>query len=206
MILNEKQNDALTELINIAFARAAASLSELTGDRVLLDVPSVDIHAIEELSIVLSRFVPGEVAIVHQNFTGPVAGDALLLLNYEGALKLVDLLTDELQNSPRLEASGREVLTEVGNILLNACLGMFGNLLHVSVNFSVPYLHLETLEELINSLLRSREELRYAIVVFTSFHLRSSEVNGYLVIVLGVASMDRLIQELEIWEQGQGQK
>jgi chemotaxis protein CheC len=206
MILNEKQNDALTELINIAFARAAASLSELTGDRVLLDVPSVDIHAVEDLSSILSRFVPGEVAIVHQDFSGPVAGDALLLLNYDGAIKLVDLLTDESQTSPQLDTSGREVLTEVGNILLNACLGMFGNLLHVSVNFSVPYLHLETLESLINSLLRSREELRYAIVVFTSFHLRSSEVNGYLVVVLGVASMDRLIQELEIWEQGQDQE
>jgi len=205
MILNEKQADALTELINIAFARTASSLSELTGDRVILDVPSVDIHAVEELSNVLARFVPGEIAIVHQNFTGPVTGDALLLLNYDGAIKLVGLLTDEAQHSNHLEASGREVLTEVGNILLNACLGMFGNLLHISVKFSVHYLYLETLEELIDSLLRSKEELRYAIVVFTSFHLRNSEVNGYLVIVLGVASMDRLIQELETWEQSQGQ-
>lgn len=205
MILNERQSDALTELINIAFARTAVSLSDLTGDRVILDVPSVDIHAVEELSTILARFVPGEIAIVHQNFTGPVTGDALLLLNYEGAVKLVDLLTDEAQHSTHLEASGREVLTEVGNILLNACLGMFGNLLQVSVKFSVPYLYLETLEDLIDSLVRSKEELRYAIVVFTSFHLRNSEVNGYLVIVLGVASMDRLIQELETWEQRQGQ-
>ena len=36
MVLTEQQTDALTELINIAFARTGAALSELTGHRVLL--------------------------------------------------------------------------------------------------------------------------------------------------------------------------
>ena len=91
----ERQNDALTELINIAFSRTAASLSELTGQRVLLDVPKVAIHPILDLTDKLSIFLPAEIATVHQAFTGPLAGDALLLLNYEGAVMLTDLLTDE---------------------------------------------------------------------------------------------------------------
>ena len=40
--------------------------------------------------------------------------------------------------TPNLDASGREVITEVGNIVLNACLGVFGNLLKVQVTFAVP--------------------------------------------------------------------
>ena len=84
--------------------------------------------------------MPGEVASIHQVFGGPVAGDALLLLNHEGAVQLADLLTDGHAPSNRLDESAREVLTEVGNILLNACLGMFGNLLDVHVSFSVPRL------------------------------------------------------------------
>ena len=203
MELTDRQKDALSELINIAFSRTAASLSELTGHRVLLDVPEVAIFPIDELAEALSAFLPAEVATVHQVFTGPVTGDALLLMNYDGAITLTDLLTDERSASERLNTSAREVLTEVGNILLNACLGMFGNLLQVHVSFSVPRLHLETLDALLRSLAIGQEGLRYALVVYTAFRLRDSAVSGYLVIALNVASLDRLIQEAEAWEERQ---
>ena len=204
MQLTERQNDALTELINIAFSRTAASLSELTGHRVMLDVPEVEIYPVSELSSRLSGFLPAELASVHQVFTGTLTGDALLLLNYDGALLLTSLLTDEAVVSHRLNESAREVLTEVGNILLNACLGVFGNLLEVRVSFSVPRLHLETLGSLVRSLIIDKEELRYALVIYTAFHLRDSAISGYLVIALSVVSLDRLIQEVEAWEERQG--
>jgi len=200
MYLTEHQYDALTELINIAFSRTAASLSELTGHRVLLDVPHVEIHPINDLNDILARFVKGNVATVHQTFGGPLAGDALLLLNYEGALMLTYLLTDEPQSN-RLDASAKEVLTEVGNILLNACLGMFGNLLKVHLVFSVPQLELESLDSVVNTLVTGKEVLHYALVIHTNFRLRDGEVNGYLMIVLGVASLERLLKAVEDWEQ-----
>ncbi|HEY6332956.1 MAG TPA: chemotaxis protein CheC [Blastocatellia bacterium] len=203
MDLSERQKDALSELINIAFSRTAASLSELTGHRVLLDVPKVAIYPINELGGALTEFLPAEVATVHQVFTGPVSGDALLLLNYEGAITLADLLADDPLGSDRLNLSSREALTEVGNILLNACLGMFGNLLQVHVSFSVPRLHLDSLDGLLKSLVIGREGLRYALVVYTAFRLRDSAVNGFLVIALNVSSLDRLIQEAASWEERQ---
>jgi chemotaxis protein CheC len=203
MELTERQRDALTELINMAFSRTAASLSELTGHRVLLEQPTVAIFPIEELSTALAEFLPAEIATVHQVFSGAVTGDALLLLSYDGAVMLTDLLTDDRSKSGRLDASDREVLTEVGNILLNACLGMFGNLLRVHVTFSVPRLHLETLDALLRTLVIEKEGLRYALVVYTAFRMRDSAVSGYLVIALNVASLDRLIQEADKWEENQ---
>lgn len=203
MILSEHQTDALGEFINIAFSRTASSLSEITGQRVLLDVPQVDVYPIEEVAPELSRFLPGEVASIHQPFDGAIAGDAFLILNYEGAIHLTDLLTDAKAPQPQLDESAREVLTEVGNILLNACLGMFGNVLRVRVNFSVPFLHLESLDELINSLRKEREGLSYAIIVYTSFRIRESAVTGYLVLVLSVVSLNRLVNEIENWETRQ---
>jgi chemotaxis protein CheC len=204
--LTERQTDALSELINIAFARTGAALSELTGHRVVLYPPEVAVYRTEELRSALAKFVPGDVASIHQVFAGPVAGDALLLLNYAGAVQLTDLLMDVQQQSSSvfLDESAREVLTEVGNILLNACLGMFGNLLQVHVTFSVPRLHLETLDELIEST-TGKTEMHYALVVYTAFQIRDSAVKGFLVIVLSVASLDRLIQEVDAWEAQQSQ-
>ena len=204
MVLTDRQNDALAELINIAFSRTGAALSELTGQRVLLSPPSVSIHRTAELPRALAKFIPGEVASVHQVFAGPVAGDALLLLNYDGAMELTNLLIDEpIPNF--LDESAREVLTEVGNILLNACLGMFGNLLRVHVSFSVPRLHLESLDDLVASLLTGEDDRRYALVVSTAFQVRDSAVSGFLVMALSVASLDRLLSEVDEWEGRQAE-
>jgi chemotaxis protein CheC len=203
MKLTATQQDALVELLNIGFGRAAASLSQLTGHRVLLDVPEVSIHPVEELAVALERLVRSEVASVHQIFSGPVAGDALLILDHHGAAMLKELLTNEPALPLSIDASAREVLTEVGNILLNACLGTFGNLLRVQVTFSVPQLNLETLGALMESLRVQQQGLRYALVVHAGFRLRDASVKGYLVIVLSVASLDRLIHAVENWEQHQ---
>jgi chemotaxis protein CheC len=168
---------------------------------VVLNPPEVAVYRTEELRGALAKFVPGDVASIHQVFAGPIAGDALLLLNYDGAVQLTELLTDGHKPSAYLDESAREVLTEVGNILLNACLGMFGNLLNVHVTFSV---HIETLDELIESTMTGKAEMHYALVIYTAFQIRDSSVKGFLVIVLSVASLDRLIQEVDAWEAQQG--
>jgi len=205
MILTETQTDALTELINIAFSRTAASLSEMTGHRVQIDVPEVGICPTDMLTERLGKTISGDLATVHQVFTGPVGGSAMLILNTDGAAILVDLLTDGQILGRTLDTSAREVLTEVGNILLNACLGMFGNLLKVHVSFSVPDLHLQQLESMISTLVVSEQGLQYALVVSTTFRLKESAVEGCLVIVLGVASLDRLIDAVGAWSESQGQ-
>jgi len=201
MQLTALQQEALIELLNIGFGRAGASLSQLTGHRVLLDVPQVTVHDISELPAVLKKVMTDEVASVHQIFSGPVAGDALLILDHQGAARLKELLTDEPALPLAIDASAREVLTEVGNILLNACLGTFGNILKVQVSFSVPRLNLESLSAIVESLRVNREGLSYALVVHAGFRLRDREVKGYLVIVLSVSSLDRLVRAVEHWEQ-----
>jgi chemotaxis protein CheC len=201
--LTARQKDSLAELINIGFGRAAAALSKLTGQRVQLEVPQVAICPIEELSSQLRPMVSGEIASVHQIFSGAVVGDALLVIDQHSAAILKELLTNEPALPLEIDASAREVLTEIGNILLNACLGTFGNLLHVQVSFSVPHLTLETLEGVVSSIAVGREGLRYALIVHAAFRLKNSSLTGYLVIVLSVASIERLMGALERWEEDQ---
>lgn len=202
MELTYTQKDALTELINIGYGRAAGALSELTGYRINLDVPKVAMHRIEEIAPLLERMIVGEVASVHQVFSGALAGNALLLLDERAALMLTELLTDE-RTSGTLDASAREIITEVGNILLNACLGVFGNMLQVHVTFAVPHLQVESIDGVLQSITIREQELTYALMIHTRFQLRASNVTGYLVIILGITSLDRMLAELERWEQRQ---
>jgi len=200
MELTGSQKDALTELINIGYGRAAGALSELTGYRVTLEVPHISMHPIAELGTQLSTMVQGDVASVNQTFSGPLSGNALLLLDEEAAQALSRLLSDEESIGDSFDSAGREIITEVGNILLNAWLGVFGNLLQVQVTFSVPHLQVSNVGGVMRTMRIGDEELQYALMIQTRFQLRASNVTGYLVMVLGITSFERMRAELDQWE------
>src|ERR1700759_795089 len=121
MILDEFETDAFSELFNVGLHRAAASLSEITGQRILVDMPRLVICPVSEIEAKLADLIGGEVATVHQMFGGAVAGDAVLLLEPEKAATLAKLMTDgDAAANGRLDQSAREVLVEIGNIVLGA--------------------------------------------------------------------------------------
>jgi chemotaxis protein CheC len=200
MELNTTQKDTLTELINIGYARAASALSDLTGHRISLAVPEVAIHEIEKITPLLEEVIDGEITSVNQFFGGSITGNAILLLDKSAALLLNRLLTDR-PNAGELDESAREVIIEVGNIVLNACLGVFGNLLQVQISFSVPHLEVNDVEQIMRSVRIQDQTFRYALMIHTRFHLRASDVSGYLVIILGVTSLERVLVELRKWEE-----
>jgi chemotaxis protein CheC len=198
--LNERQSDALAELINIAFGLTAAKLSEISGQRVLLEPPTIASHPIEGLAREMDVFSAGDVISVHQLFTGPFSGDAILCLNSEGAVKLSNILIEEHLQLKELDNSAGEIVTEIGNMLLSACLGVFGNLLQLHVSFSVPELHRDSLQQFLSSLTIAGTEMRYAIVINSTFNIMESGVAGRIAIVLSVSSLERLIQAVDLWE------
>lgn len=205
MELTPGQKDALTELINIGYGRAAGALSELTGYRISLQVPSVTIHPIGDISPMLEDVMDADVASVNQRFTGPISGNAFLLLEESAAASLSHLLLDDGKVGNELDAADREVITEVGNILLNACLGVFGNVLKVQVTFAVPRMHVQSIRRVLASVEDEiQERVSYGLMIHTRFHIRDANVSGFLVIILGVTSLDRLLHELAAWEQRQG--
>jgi chemotaxis protein CheC len=186
--LTERQTDALKELVNIAFGLTASKLSEISSRRVVLEVPVV---------------AEGEVATVHQVFGGPVSGDAILLLNFRGGLALSNLLVEENLRSSHFNTSAGEVLTEAGNMLLSACLGVFGNVLQVRITLSAPRLHLDSIGHFLTSMTVGDDELQYAVLATASFKTVTQGVDGRIVIVLGVSSLERLIEAVERWEESQ---
>lgn len=204
MELKASQRDALAELINIGYGRAAGALSELTGYRITLEVPQVTVQTFDRISELLNEVIQSQVASVDQSFSGPIAGRAYLILDQKAALVLSQLLMETFSITPELDSNARETLTEVGNILLNACLGVFGNLLHVQVASQVPRFRLVPVKGVLNppqSELNTNET--YGLMVHTRFHVKTKDITGYLVIVLGIASLDRLLTELDAWERRQ---
>ncbi|HEX9937526.1 MAG TPA: hypothetical protein VGB15_10400, partial [Longimicrobium sp.] len=194
----ELETDALNELFNIGLHRAAASLSDLTGKRVVVELPRLWVCSMGELKDRLLEVVDGDLATVHQFFGGAIAGDAVLLLEYDKAVQLADLMTGgDVALGGRLDQSAREVIAEIGNVVLSSCLGAFGNVLHVAVSFSVPRIHIESLDGMLRTVVIERDQgIPYALVAATRFTLSGLEISGFLIVVIGVKSLELVSQAL----------
>lgn len=200
MNLPSKYEEALTELINVAYGRAAASLSELTRQRITLEVPKLEIHFLKDLKPALQQLYSGEIWSVHQVFTGVMSGHAILLVDEKSARTLAAQILREETRSDSPE-SIQEALTEAGNIVLQAALGICGELLHIQVGFAVPGLRIDNLGTMLNSVVVAQNELQYALVVRTRFQILSKDIVGNMVVILGVTSFTRLVEAVDEWEK-----
>ena len=191
------ERDSLVELFNVGLHRAAASLSDLTGQRIEVALPQLWIVPVREVEPLLAEVLSGELATVHQVFRGAISGDAVFLLEYEKAALLTSVLSGgEAALGGRMDQSAREVLTEVGNIILGACLSAFGDVLKVSVSFSVPRIHIESLHALLGSIQVDTDELQYALIAAAHFQMTRNEVSGYLCVAVGVNSIQEMARAL----------
>lgn len=201
MNLTAEQHDAMTELINIAFARTAKSLSEITGFHVMLDVPDMRLDPLGDLIPQLAfQMANQEIATIQQTFTGQLSGTAMLLLDYNTAVGITDLVTvGYTPYRQRLDHASCEVLTEVGNILLNACLSSLGNLLKLHLCFSMPRLQLRPVASLPNALTMNAMEHHYTLSVCTQFQLQNVSIHGYLILVMEETALVQLLSALDRW-------
>lgn len=198
MKLSALETDALTELFNVGLHRAAASLSEITGQRILVDMPKLVICEVADIESSLTDLINVEIATVHQIFGGAVAGDAVLLIEHDKAAALARLMTSgEAAAGGRLDQSAQEVLVEIGNIVLGACLSGFGDMLRVPVTFSMPRIHIESLRGILGSIRVDTDEAQLAVIVATRFRLSKLAVDGYLIIAVGATSLARISRALE---------
>ncbi|HEY9627573.1 MAG TPA: hypothetical protein V6C84_09750 [Coleofasciculaceae cyanobacterium] len=201
MNLTAEQHDAITELINIAFARTAKSLSDITGFHVMLDVPAMRLDPLGDLIPQLAFQMENQkIATIQQTFTGQLSGTAMLVLDYNTAVEITDLVT--VGYTPHrhcLDHASCEVLTEVGNILLNACLSSLGNLLKLRVCFSMPRLQLHTLESISAALTLNAMGHHYTLSVCTQFRLQNVAIKGYLILVLEETALAHLLSSLDRW-------
>jgi chemotaxis protein CheC len=181
--LTPEQEDILTELVNVGIGRAACSLSEMIDSNVGLRVPNV--RAADARGMIqLTDERHADSSIVVQGFTGPLAGTAVLVFPPASARSLVALLTGAQKGSLALDVERAAVLTEVGNIIINAVLGSLGNLASLDLTFGLPrYEEGGALTGL------DPTSQAWAVVVGVVFQIKEHSVEGQLAVVFERATL-----------------
>lgn len=203
--LDEVQRDAVTEIINIAIGQAANALSQLVEDEVRLSVPLVHFLTPERAATRLDEETGGgESVAVRQSFNGPFAGDILLIFPERRSLHLVrQMLGDDLPVDQLTELE-QEALMEVGNIILNACLGSLANQLGMGVESSLPsYVRGRGRRILENGERPDAAPSEMVMFLHVDFSVRAKDVHGYLAFVMDIVSARHFVDAVQAYVAAQ---
>jgi len=190
--LDDDQLDALSEIFNICVGKAAAAMSGLVGDEVLLSVPHVSLLTVNEATQELSAANP-RLYTVRQPFDGVFKGDALLIFPSEKSLEIVRIVAG--QSVPEEDISGleRDAMTEIGNVMLNACIAALSDLLQNEFELGMTDVDIGDGR----TILRTRIQNHLVVFLHIRFELKTSEIEGFVVFVLNTTSLEALRTSLD---------
>lgn len=180
-MLTEDQRDALQELTNIGMGQAGASVAEVLGEFVHLSVPRILILKPNLIGPALERIVGKEpVTAVRQGFHGDLRGEAVVIYGATHCRDLADLMGYEEALDPATE---RELLLDVSNVLVGACLGGLAQQLSAEMGFSAPSLMASDVD--VGDLIDGRHiDTPGALFIEVNFRLESRSFACHLVMML----------------------
>lgn len=191
--------DAVTELLNIGAGVAAGSLSQMTDDEVLMSIPCVELYAGRDAACALGRSMDAPLTAVVQAFMGDLAGEAVLFFPKAESLELVRAILKcdaPLETMSELE---QEALEEIANIVMNACLSMFADVLEIDLSVDLPASrHYDTPQALfVEQASEGRDDI--VLLVFIEFSLRRGRVASFLNFALTVRAAGKLRNAVRVY-------
>lgn len=182
----EMEQDAVTELFNIGIGHAACAMNQLLNEELTLSVPRIEItpHA----AMLDALHLHGrQVCDVHQRVSGLLGAHAHLLFPEEQSLELVRLMLGDSATEEAMTEMQQEALCEIGNIVINACIGAIANALGNECAATLPRLYQGTIEQVLGSAEHREDQL--SLVIYIDFYVERHEIRGYLVFLLDSLSL-----------------
>jgi chemotaxis protein CheC len=185
------EHDFLCEMFNLGVGSAASSLSKMVNQQVLLSVPIVELKTRQEMAGELGVGVP--ICSVSQSMNGPFSAQSMLLFPADSGLKVVRAMLNTHVSDEMLAELQHEALSEIGNVVLNACIGSMANTITNSFKVGLPTFEQST-PEILLEVENKLDDVVLLIRIFMT--LSESKVTGYLAFVLGNISLKELRQNL----------
>jgi chemotaxis protein CheC len=191
IVLEELELDALTELVNLGVSQAALSLARMVKDEVILSVPRVTLVGRAEAIQLLSQQDVRKLVAVHQIFEGDITGRALLIFPEAKSLELVRAVVGGELSLEEITELEQEALAEIGNVILNGCLGTMANTLERSLKISLPEIVQGSANDFF-SLEPPPVGGAMVMFIYINFTVRQRDIDGYIALMMDMPSLESL--------------
>ncbi|WP_410497486.1 hypothetical protein [Chitinibacter sp. S2-10] len=191
------QQDAICEVFNISVGQAAATMSEMVGEEILLSIPNIQFYTLEKASEILNQNNE-RICGVQQDFSGCFHGHALLIFPEDRSLELVRLMIGKNMPLEYLTELEQDALAEVGNIILNACLASLSDIFQHQFQCGLPVLHIGNSQ----TVLLQCDPEHQVMLLHIQFTLAHRKIEGYVIFMMNAESLDLLLKAIEQFTSG----
>ena len=197
--LSELENDALVEIFNIGVGQAAASMSAIVNEAVRMSVPSISFMNRTEAGRMLGRHDPEPERIcgVSQHYAGAFDTDAILMFPEDKSLEIVRLMVGEAVPLKELTEMEQEAMCEIGNIILNSCVGTLANIFQRELQGSLPRYHVGTSDEILTA--GSSPADTVVLMLHIDFLLEKHQIHGYVAFILDITALHDLKEQINLY-------
>lgn len=193
--LSELQHDALVEIFNIGVGQAARAMSEIVSEEVTMSVPSIRFLNRAAAAALLGNVDGQRVCGVSQLYEGAFTTRAILMFPEDKSLDIVRLMVGDAVPFKQLTEMEQEAMSEIGNIILNSCVGTLANIFEQELRGSLPVYHLGSSEDILGASGGSPDTV--VLVLHIDFILETHQINGYVAFVLDLSALADLQAQVE---------
>jgi chemotaxis protein CheC len=188
--LSELQHDALVEIFNIGVGHAASAMSEIVNEPVTMSVPSISFLNRAEAAAMLGNKDGQRVCGVSQHYQGAFSTEAILMFPEDKSLDIVRLMVGESVSLKELTEMEQEAMSEIGNIILNSCVGTLANIFNHELSGSLPQYHVGTSEQILSA--SGGQADTVVLMLHIDFILETHQIHGYVAFVLDLSALQDL--------------
>lgn len=193
--LSDLQHDALVEIFNIGVGHAARAMSEIVGEEVTMSVPSISFLNRAEAAALLCNQERRRVCGVSQRYEGAFTTEAILMFPEEKSLDIVRLMVGDAIALTELSEMEQEAMSEIGNIILNSCVGTLANIFAQELRGSLPRYHAGTSEEILAA--TGDNASTVVLMLHIDFVLEKHQIHGYVAFVLDLSALNDLQEQVD---------
>lgn len=193
--LSHLQRDALTEMFNIGMGRAAAAMNRLVDEEITLRVPEIGMMDRNGAAALLEAVAAPRICSVRQYVRGPFSAEALLIFPQSKSLEIVRAMIGDDVPLDEMTDMEREALCEIGNIILNACIGTMSNILHEDFSISLPEFAVGTCAEILGSGDTWHDD--QVMLLYIDFRLEKHQISGHVVILQDLPAVQAFLAAVQ---------
>jgi len=185
--LSELELDLLTEMFNLGVGKAASSLSSMVKQEIKLSVPMIEFLSVNQLAVKLGSDTT--ICSVSQMLSGPFSAQSMLLFPEQNSLEIVRQMLGKDLPEETISELQQEAFSEIGNIVLNACIGSFAEAIDGEFIINLPVFEMSKPLDLLSI---SDNKSETALFIRIDLTLSTSEITGYMAFLMGTLSLEQL--------------
>jgi len=193
-ILSPEKLDALQELVNIGMGTAGAALAEALGGFVGLAVPGIDLTNRLNVAALfdVGSWAEDELEAVHQPFFGAFMGESMIVFDGRVHAHLANLPGYAVAPGAELSsAEQQEVLLDLANVVIGACVNGIAEPLQEVVSFAAPA-RFGSRSEIRTFLSRDAAAWHQGLIVNVDFKLEARSFLSRVLVFLPEHSLQRI--------------